>query len=246
MSVTDETINSTLGMDVASWLKLRYGKSQPEDRNRDMKAWLISGEGNQMMYDGKGKNPIPFEESFGKTDLFIVNVDPEIPLWDVRELISAFVPVIYVYRHKYTNKKGERSVAQNVKVTIPNMYNKRNLMNVLMDLREGEIILGKRVVYFHQFVHKEKPAASEEIAPAATTTPIKTKKPATVPLKPTKAAIATKLTNQFALLDIEPPMSGGGAGLDNDYDQIAKEISDEINGITPEHVGGWVNVVKGK
>ncbi len=113
-----------------------------------------------------------------------------------------------------------------------------------MDLREGEIILGKRVVYFHQFVHKEKPAISEEITPAPTT-PIKTKKPATVPAKPVKPAIATKLTNQFALLD-EPALSGGGAGSDTDYDQIAKEISDEINGISPEHVGGWVDVVKGK
>ena len=142
MELVNESINSVLGVDVPDWLKSRYGKSKPEERNQDIKGWLTSSEGNQMMYTGKGKKPVPYDDSYGMTHILAVNIQPEVPMWDVRELVSAFVPVIYVYRHKFTNKEGKLTVAQNIRITIPSNYNHKSVANVLAEMREGEIILG--------------------------------------------------------------------------------------------------------
>ncbi len=275
MQFENESINSVLGMDAVDWLKSRYGKSKPEERNPDIKSWLISGEGNQAMYTGKGKKPIPYDDSYGKTHILVKNIQPEVPLWDVRELVSAFVPVIYVYRHKFNNKKGEHVVADNVRVTIPTKYNHKNVINVLTDMREGEIILGGRVIYFHQFIEKEKDKTSDEPskavkakAPVITVNPVtETPKPAEAykgpgPAKvPPKAPVKAKL-NSFAVLanndddtssEKSTPVTGGGAGSDPsqqeiDDHEIAKKLAFELldSDDEKEHAGDWVSAVKGK
>ncbi len=272
MEFENETINTVLGMDAADWLKSRYGKSKPEERNQDIKGWLISGEGNQTMYTGKGKKPVSYDESYGKTHILAINIQPEVPLWDVRELVSAFVPVIYVYRHKFTNKKGEHIISQNVRVTIPSTYNHKNVFNVLADMREGEIILGGRVIYFHQYIEKDK--TSEPAAKAAKKGPVITVNPVTESPKPAeahkgpakvppKAPVKQKLTNSFAALAMNDddtssekstPVTGGGAGgpdqsqQEIDDHEIAKKLAFELleSDDEKEHAGDWVSAVKGK
>jgi hypothetical protein len=284
MQFENESINSVLGMDAADWLKSRYGKSKPEERNADIKSWLISGEGNQAMYTGKGKKPISYDDSYGKTHILVKNIQPEVPLWDVRELISAFVPVIYVYRHKFNNKKGEHVVADNVRVTIPTKYNHKNVINVLTDMREGEIILGGRVIYFHQFIEKEKDKTSDEPskavkakAPVITVNPVtEAPKPAEAYKSPAKvpAKGAAKVKhNSFAALAMNDddtnsekstPATGGGAGgpatsdlgmqgpdpsqQEIDDHELAKKLALEVleSDSEKEHVGDWVEAVKGK
>ena len=262
MEFENESINNVLGMEVADWLKSRYGKSKPEERNQDIKGWLISSEGNQMMYTGKGKKPVPYDASYGMTHILAVNIQPEVPMWDVRELVSAFVPVIYVYRHKFTNKEGKLTVAQNIRITIPSNYNHKNVVNVLAEMREGEIILGGRVIYFHQYIEKEKkPAIKKATGPVITTNEVKgTPKPAEAykgPAKvPPKAPV--KPSNKFAALApkdddtaSEHSATGGGAGTSAEQEiddhEIAKKLALELLDEKPEeHVGGWVDAVKGK
>ncbi len=267
MEFVNESINNVLGMEVAAWLNSRYGKSKSEERNQDIKRWLTSGEGNEMMYTGKGKKPIPYDDSYGQTHILVVNIQPEVPLWDVRELVSAFVPVIYVYRHKFTNKKGDHVVADNVRVTIPTKYNHKNVIDVLTDMRGGEIILGGRVIYFHQYIEKEKKPI--KIIPHITVnnnvkenpkpdevykTPAKSSGPAKVPPKaPTKQ----KLGNSFAAFandddtSSEKSTSGGGAGgpdpsqQEMDDHELAKKLAlDLLDNDRDE--SEWVSAVKGK
>ncbi len=269
MQFENESINNVLGMDAADWLKSHYGKSKPEERNQDIKCWLVSGEGNQAMYTGKGKKPISYDDSYGKTHILVKNIQPEVPLWDVRELVSAFVPVIYVYRHKFNNKKGEHVVADNVRVTIPTKYNHKNVIDVLAEMREGEIILGGRVIYFHQFIEKDKTSESAtkaaKKAPVITVNPVtETPKPAEAykqgPAKvPPKAPVKAK-PNSFAALanndddtSSEKSTGGGGAGSDPsqqeiDDHEIAKKLALELldNDDEKEHAGDWVSAVKGK
>jgi len=153
--------NIVLGKPATEWLEARHGKSSSEARGQEIKAWILSKEGKTRMYTGKGMKPIKWTEEMGVTNILVTNCPSTIPLWDVREIVSAFVPVVDIYRHRYHKTDGAGAtttvIAENVRVTIPSIFNTQTVADIITEMRDGTISIGDSVLKFSVFFEKAKP-----------------------------------------------------------------------------------------
>lgn len=225
--------NIVLGKPATEWLEARHGKSSSEARGQEIKAWIMSKEGKTRMYTGKGMKPIKWTEEMGVTNILVTNCPSTIPLWDVREIVSAFVPVVDVYRHRYHKTDGAGAtttvIADNVRVTIPSIFNTQTVADIITEMRDGTISIGDQVLKFNVFFEKAKPEQKgpvfkphpkykDEFTKPATTKPVAIKpspyadaarappKPVAVKAEPAKpvdpyAAKLHAVANRFQALD---------------------------------------------
>jgi hypothetical protein len=223
--------NIVMGKPATDWLAARHGKSSADARGQEVKAWIMSKEGKDRMYTGKGMKPIKHTEDMGVTNILVTNCPSTIPLWDVRELVSAFVPVVDIYRHRYQKTDGAGAstmvIADNVRVTIPSIFNTQTVADIITEMRDGTIAIGDNNLGFSVFFtkakteptgpifkahpkHKEeytaKPTAAKAVKPSpyadAARAPAKPA-PKAAPAKPADpyAAKLTSIANRFSILE---------------------------------------------
>lgn len=216
--ITTTTANNiVLGKPADEWLAARYGKSSADARGQEIKAWIMSKEGKDRMYTGKGMKPIKYNEDMGITNILVTNYPSTEPLWPVRELISAFVPVVDIYRHRYQKTDGAGAttmvIADNVRVTIPSIFNTQTVADIITELRDGDITINGHKLGFSVFFSKAKteptgpvfkahPKYKDEYATKPASKPAPKSTPyadaARAPAKPTPKAAPAKPADPYA------------------------------------------------
>lgn len=151
-----KTFNTTLKKPFEDWLADKKGKVNQGILNDEFKAWQSLYSKN--MYCGKGQKQAPFnKEEMGMIKIIVMNIPDTTYSWDIRELFSAFTPVIGLYRPSF-EEGGKTVFANNIRVTIPAAYNGRSVSDVLSDLIDGPIILGGKRLFFKIFRENYKPS----------------------------------------------------------------------------------------
>ncbi len=154
-----KTYNTTLGKPFEDWLKDKKGKVNQNILNDEFKAWQSLY--NKNMYCGKGQKQAPFnKEEMGMIKIIVMNIPDTTYSWDIRELFSAFTPVIGLYRPSFEDG-GETKFANNIRVTIPAAYNGRSVSDVLSDLIDGPIVLNDKRLFFKIFRENYKPSGTK-------------------------------------------------------------------------------------
>ncbi len=152
-----KTFNTILKKPFEDWLAEKKGKVNQGILNDEFKAWQSLYSKN--MYCGKGQKQAPFnKEEMGMIKIIVMNIPDTTYSWDIRELFSAFTPVIGLYRPSFEDG-GKTVFANNIRVTIPAAYNGRSVSDVLSDLIDGPIILGGKRLFFKIFRENYKPTS---------------------------------------------------------------------------------------
>lgn len=199
-SVDKKTFNTTLKKPFEDWLAEKKGKVNQNILNDEFKAWQSLY--NKNMYCGKGQKQAPFnKEEMGMIKIIVMNIPDTTYSWDIRELFSAFTPVIGLYRPSFEDS-GKTVFANNIRVTIPAAFNGRSVSDVLSDLIDGPIILGGKRLFFKIFRENYKPSGFKPDAPT---------KPTNKPFKPYKGK-----------------SGGGGAGAPADDEEDDAEITESL------------------
>jgi hypothetical protein len=155
-----KTFNTTLKKPFEDWLSDKKGKVNQGILNDEFKAWQSLYSKN--MYCGKGQKQAPFnKEEMGMIKIIVMNIPDTTYSWDIRELFSAFTPVLGLYRPSFS-KDGETVFANNIRVTIPAAYNGRSVSDVLSDLIDGPIILNGKRLFFKIFRENYKPSGTNK------------------------------------------------------------------------------------
>ncbi len=150
-----KTFNTILKKPFEDWLSEKKGKVNQGILNDEFKAWQSLYSKN--MYCGKGQKQAPFnKEEMGMIKIIVMNIPDTTYSWDIRELFSAFTPVLGLYRPSF-EQDGKTVFANNIRVTIPAAYKGRSVSDVLSDLIDGPIILGGKRLFFKIFRENYKP-----------------------------------------------------------------------------------------
>ena len=158
-SADKKTFNTILKKPFEDWLSEKKGKVNQGILNDEFKAWQSLYSKN--MYCGKGQKQAPFnKEEMGMIKIIVMNIPDTTYSWDIRELFSAFTPVLGLYRPSF-EQDGKTVFANNIRVTIPAAYNGRSVSDVLSDLIDGPIILNGKRLFFKIFRENYKPTGTK-------------------------------------------------------------------------------------
>lgn len=157
-SPSDEIVlyNKILGASCEDWLSHRKGKATNEVLRAEFKAWKSSNVNN--LYCGKGQKSVKFNlDDMGLAKIMIKNLPDSVESWDIREIMSAFTPILSVFRKTYKDSEdGKIKFGGYYVVTIPGVYNGGSVSDVIMDLRQGPVLLEGKPLEFQIFIDKRR------------------------------------------------------------------------------------------
>jgi hypothetical protein len=157
-SASDEIVlyNKILGTSCEDWLTHRKGKATKEVLFAEFKAWKTSNVNN--LYCGKGQKTVKFNlDEMGIAKIMIKNLPDSVESWDIREVMSAFTPILSVYRKTYKDKDdGKIKFGGYYVVTIPGVFNGCSISDVIMDLRQGPVLIEGKPLEFQIFIDKRR------------------------------------------------------------------------------------------
>ena len=148
--------NKILGASCEDWLSHRKGKATKDVLQAEFKAWKSSNVNN--LYCGKGQKAMKFNlDEMGLAKIMIKNLPDSVESWDIREIMSAFTPILSVYRKSYKDKEdGKIKFGGYYVITIPGVYNGCSVSDVIMDLRQGPVLLEDKPLEFQIFIDKRR------------------------------------------------------------------------------------------
>ncbi len=127
------------GSDAFEWCRTRTGHNFKALNERHKQWWSVKMP-NRMMYCGIHAPMVRHTSEHGEFKYFINNL-PSGPLspHDIREMVSAVIPVMDVYRPMYRDQTGEMQFGSYFSVTVPAQYNGVSAQEALSILQAGPI-----------------------------------------------------------------------------------------------------------
>ncbi len=146
-----ESQHPIFGSDAFEWCRTLTGHNFKALNERHKQWWSVKMP-TRMMYCGIHAPMVRHTSEHGEFKYFINNL-PSGPLsnHDIREMISAVIPVMDVYRPMYRDQTGEMQFGSYISVTVPALYNGVSAQEALSILQAGPINFRGTALHIQRF-----------------------------------------------------------------------------------------------